>query len=160
MADPFAALGLPPAWRIDAEAVRQAQRRAVARWHPDRFPDPAARADAQRRVAEANEAAAALLDPLACAQAAVDRLAPVPRPAEPRPTPGFLAAMLEVREAVDAGALDQAGPALDQMRRQAELDLASSFEALAGGDVSAWSLAAEAVGRLRAVRRALESMAA
>lgn len=160
MADPFAALGLTPAWRVDADSVRQAQRRVVARWHPDRFPDPAARADAQRRVAEANEAAAALLDPLACAQAAVDRLTPQPRPAEPKPAPAFLAAMLEVREAVDAGAMDQVGPALEEMRREAECDLGAAFALLSAGDASAWIRATEALGRLRAVHRAEESMRA
>lgn len=160
MSDPFAALGLPPAWQMDADAVRQAQRRAVARWHPDRFPDPAARADAQRRVAEANEAAAALLDPVTCAQAALERHAPVPRPPEPRPAPAFLAAMLEVREAVDAGEAAQAGPALDELRVRAERDLAEAFERLSGGDAAAWSEASEALGRLRAVRRAAEAMRA
>lgn len=158
MPDPFAALGLPASWRVQADAVRQAQRRAVARWHPDRFPDPAARAEAQVRVAEANEAAATLLDAIGCAQAALDRLAPSPRPPEPRPAPAFLAAMLEVREAVDAGAGHEARPALHALRDQAEADLSSAYAALEAGDAASWPRAAEALGRLRAVRRAAEAM--
>ena len=160
MPDPFEALGLAVAWRLEADAVRQAQRRMASRWHPDRFVDPAARADAQRRVAEANEAARTLLDPVGCAQAALERLAPEPRPAEPRPTPDFLAAMLEVREAVDAGATHEAAPALQQLRARAEADLAGAFEALQRGESGAWPRAAEALGRMRAVRRAMEAMGA
>ena len=160
MADPFEALGLEPAWRVDPERVRQAQRRAVARWHPDRFPDPAARDEAQRRVAQVNESAATLLDPIACAQAALDRLAPQPRPAEPRPAPAFLAAMLEVREAVDAGSTHEARPALEGLAAEAERDLADAFAALVAGASGAWIRAAEALGRLRAVKRAHEAMGA
>jgi DnaJ-domain-containing protein 1 len=160
MADPFAALGLAPACRVEPEAVRQAQRRVMARWHPDRFPDAAERADAQRRVAEANEAAAVLLDPLACAQAAIDALAPVPRPADPRPDPAFLAEMLELREALDAGDAVRVRPALDALEAEAHHDLAGAFEALQAGSVATWSRAVQALGRLRAVRRARESAGA
>ena len=160
MIDPFGALGLPRVWPLDPQAVRGAQRRAAAAWHPDRFEDPARRVEAQARVAAVNEAAARLLDPLACAQALLDALAPVPRPAEPRPQPEFLMAMMEIREAIDAGGdLAGAWSAVAQQRALAEADARRAFEALQQGTPGAWTDAAEAVGRLRALRRAEEGAA-
>lgn len=157
MADPFEVLGLPKGWPLDPQVVRGAQRRACAAWHPDRFDDPARRSDAQARVAAANEAAACLLDPIACAQALLDALAPVPRPPEPRARPAFLMAMMEIREAIDAGGdLAAVWTAVAEQRRLAEADARRSFEALQGGAADAWADAAEAVGRLRALRRAEE----
>lgn len=155
MADPFAALGLPRAWPLDPQAVRDAQRRAAAASHPDRFDDPARRSEAQARIAAVNEAAARLLDPLAGAQALLEALAPEPRPAEPRSSPTFLAAMMEVREAIDGGhGRDEALAEVASMRRQAEEDARRAFGSLLRGASGAWAEAAEAVGRLRALRRA------
>lgn len=157
MADPFEALGLPRGWPLDPQAVRAAQRRAVASWHPDRFGDPARRSEAQARVAAANEAAARLLDPLTCAQALLDALAPEPRPAEPKPQPAFLMTMMEIREAIDGGGdRSSALVAVAEQRERAEADARAAFEALQRGETRAWPEAAEAVGRLRALRRAEE----
>lgn len=160
MGDPFEALGLPRVWPLDVQAVRGAQRRAVAAWHPDRFADPARRSEALARVAELNEAAARLLDPIGCAQALLDTLAPIPRPSEPRPAPAFLAAMLEMREAIDGGD-DPAGveTELAGHRARAESDARAAFGQLTAGRTEAWAVAAEALGRLRALRRAQEEAA-
>jgi DnaJ-domain-containing protein 1 len=152
--DAFEALGIARAWRVPPDLVRAAQRRLCATFHPDRFADPAARADAQVRVARANQAAAALLDPLGCAQALLDALAPMPRPAEPRPESAFLMAMMEIRERVDGEGVTAVEPELAALQARAEADAERFFGALEAGDASAWVSAAEAVGRLRAVARA------
>jgi DnaJ-domain-containing protein 1 len=137
--------------------VRIAQRRAAAAWHPDRFPDPARRSEAIARLAAANEAAGRLLDPVAGAQALLDALAPAPRPAEPKPEPAFLMVMMEVRESIDGGGdAAEARLVIDRERARAERDAAAAFARLMGGDGTAWPPAAEAVGRLRALRRADE----
>jgi len=85
--DPFEALGLPRSWRLPAEQIRAAQRRVCAASHPDRFQDAAARADAQTRVARANQAAASLLEPLGCAEALLGVLAPSRAPRILAPIP-------------------------------------------------------------------------
>ena len=137
--------------------MRNAQRRAVAAWHPDRFEDPARRSEAAARVAAVNEAAARLLDPLGGAQALLELLAPVPRPTEPRPAPGFLAAMMEIREALDGeGDPSHAHREIEALRGQAEAEARAAFGGLLSGDAGAWAPASEAVGRLRALRRAEE----
>lgn len=159
--DPFEALGLPRSWPVDPVAVRSAQRRLAAAWHPDRFADPAQRSGAQERLAQLNEAVARLLDVLGSAQALLEVLAPVPRPVEPRPSPMFLAVLMEIREAIDHGG-DRAAALMEvaSLRAQAESDARGAFAALAAGSDAAWTTAAEAVGRLRALRRAEEGAAA
>jgi DnaJ-domain-containing protein 1 len=152
--DPFEALGLPRSWRLPAEQIRAAQRRVCAVAHPDRFQDPAERAEAQARVARANQAAAALLEPLGCAEALLGVLAPQPRPAEPRPDPVFLSEMIELRERLDGGEADAVALELAALERTAQADAEGGFARLLAGDGSAWGAAAEAVGRLRAVLRA------
>lgn len=156
MREAFEALGLSPAWRLQEPAIREAQRRVAARWHPDRFADAAERDAAQRRVAMANAAAAALADPLARGQALLDLFAPVPCPSEPRPQPTFLMRMMALREAIDAG---EAGVAdeLSALQGEADADAARCFDRLVSGDGSAWADAGEALGRLRALRRAREA---
>lgn len=152
--DPFEALGLPRSWRLSAEQVRVAQRRACAAAHPDRFRDPAQRDDAQVRVARANQAAATLLEPLGCAESLLTVLAPQPRPAEPRPSPVFLAEMIELRERLDAGDAATVASELAALEQAAQSDAEAAFARLLAGDTSAWGVAAEAIGRLRAVLRA------
>jgi DnaJ-domain-containing protein 1 len=152
--DPFEALGLPRSWRLPAEQIRAAQRRVCAASHPDRFQDAAARADAQTRVARANQAAASLLEPLGCAEALLGVLAPQPRPADPRPDPAFLAEMIELRERLDAGEPETVASDLAALEHAAQSDAEGAFARLLAGDGSAWRAAAEAVGRLRAVLRA------
>jgi DnaJ-domain-containing protein 1 len=152
--DPFEALGLPRAWRISAERVRAAQRRIAAAGHPDRFTDPAARAQAQARIAASNQAAAALLEPLGCGEALLRLLVPQPGLAEPRPHPAFLVRMMELRERVDVEGLDAVEPDLREIEAAADADAEARFNELLSGDANAWLGAADALGRLRAVARA------
>ncbi len=157
MREAFETLGLSPAWSLPAQTVRDAQRRVAARWHPDRFADAAERDAAQRRVAKANEAAATLVDPLARGQALLELFAPVPRPNDARPQPAFLMQMMSLREAIDGGDVGVQDE-LEALRAQAEVDAERLFGRLVGGDSSAWPEAGEALGRLRAVRRAREAL--
>ena len=157
MREAFEALGLSPAWSLPAQTVRDAQRRMAAKWHPDRIADAAERDAAQQRVAKANEAAATLVDPLARGQALLELFAPVPRPNDARPQPAFLMQMMSLREAIDGGDVGVQDE-LEALRRQAEADAERLFDRLVGGDSSAWADAGEALGRLRAVRRAWEAL--
>lgn len=157
MREAFEALGLAPAWRVPEQTIRDAQRRVAARWHPDRFVDAAERDAAQQRVAKANAAAAALVDPLARGQALLELFAPVPRPHEARPQPAFLMQMMQVREAIDGGT-EGVQQALDALQGAADADAERLFCRLVAGDVSAWADAGEALGRLRAIRRAHEAL--
>lgn len=157
MREAFETLGLSPAWSLPAQTVRDAQRRVAARWHPDRFADAAERDAAQQRVAKANEAAATLVDPLARGQALLELFAPVPRPNDARPQPAFLMQMMSLREAIDGGDVGVQDE-LEALRAQAEADAERLFGRLVGGDSSAWPEAGEALGRLRAVRRAREAL--
>lgn len=157
MREAFEALGLSPAWRVPEQIIRDAQRRVAARWHPDRFADAAERDAAQQRVAKANAAAAALVDPLARGQALLELFAPVPRPNESRPQPAFLMQMMALREAIDGGAAG-VQQALDALQGLADADAERLFGRLVAGDGSVWADAGEALGRLRAVRRAREAL--
>jgi len=139
--------------------VRTAQRRAAARWHPDRCRDPAERSEAQRRVTEANEAAAVLLDPLHRGRALLEALAPSPKPSEPRPEAEFLADMLALHEGLvsaDSAARHAAMEEVTAMRRASEREALRHFARLSAGDASAWVDAASALARLRAAVRAAE----
>jgi len=157
MREAFEALGLAPAWRLPEQAIRDAQRRVAARWHPDRFVDAAERDAAQQRVAKANAAAATLSDPLLRGQALLELFSPSPRPSEPRPQPSFLMQMMSIREAIDGGGAGLEEELAD-LHGLAEADAERCFGRLLDGDGSAWGEASEALGRLRAVRRAREAL--
>lgn len=161
--DPFEALGLERRWDLDEGRIREAQRRASARWHPDRCPDPARREEAQRRMAQVNEAATRLLDPLERGRALLEAAAPATWPPEPRPSPDFLAEMLSLHEGLnsqDVTTRAEARGRLADLRLAAEADVASRFAGLATGDVASWTAAAGALAALRATVRALEGWSA
>ncbi|NBX26344.1 MAG: J domain-containing protein, partial [Planctomycetes bacterium] len=101
--DPFEALGVERRWDVTEAAIREAQRRTAARWHPDRFRDPAERDAAQRRVTLANEAATRLLDPLERGRALLERFRPESGVVEPRPSAAFLGEMLGLHEGLASG---------------------------------------------------------
>lgn len=58
--DPYALIGLERSWHLTDAQVRSAQVRALARCHPDRHPEGAAREAAMRMSARINEAVASL----------------------------------------------------------------------------------------------------
>jgi DnaJ-class molecular chaperone len=161
--DPFETLGLERRWDLGEARIREAQRRAAARWHPDRFRDPAERDAAQRRVAQVNEAATRLLDPLERGRAMLDAFAPPSRPTEPRPSPAFLSEMLGLHEGLassEAGMQAEARARMAELRADAEVEAKARFAQLATGDASAWLSAASALATLRATVRAMEGWSA
>ncbi len=153
--DPFEALGVERRWDVTETVIREAQRRMAARWHPDRFRDPAERDAAQRRVTLANEAATRLLDPLERGRAVLDHFRPAAGAVEPRPSATFLAEMLGLHEGLASGDAE-AVSRLAVMRTEAEAEVAGHFSRLVGGDAAAWADAAAAMAILRAIVRAME----
>ncbi len=157
--DAFEVLGLDRAWRLSDSTIRNTQRQLSTRWHPDRCLDPAQRTQAIERMGAVNEAAAILLDPLARGQELLNLFRPDSHATDPRPEQGFLAEMMEIREAIDqhGGRTDpEIVQRLLQLSQSAQHDADYSFTALLQGDSSAWMASAEALGRLRALRRANE----
>lgn len=69
--DPYALLGVARSWSLTDAQVRSAQVRALARCHPDRHPEGAARDAAMRMSARINEAVASLASPELRAEAFV-----------------------------------------------------------------------------------------
>lgn len=98
MPDPFDALGVPPSFDLDAEALRRAYLARVREAHPDAA---APGADAQRRAALLNEAMRVLEDPERRADALLIRLGGPTREQEKGLPPAFLAEMMETRERID-----------------------------------------------------------
>jgi len=159
--DAFRVLALPLAWRMHDQVIRDAQRRLAARWHPDRCVDPALRNEAHEQVARANAAAAELLDELVRGEVLLRCCAPSPKPPAPPANQSFLMQMMELREVIDAGdvsELDSVRATLGQLHESAAADAQIFFDRLLAGDANAWTQASEALGRLRAVRRAREGL--
>ncbi len=101
--DPFRRLGLPPRFAQSDAEIRERQRQALARVHPDRASDPLRRAEALRESASISAAARCLLDPRSRAEALL-RGAGVD-PAAP-PSQALLMEMLEWRERLDEARAD------------------------------------------------------
>lgn len=72
--DPFALLGLPRRFDLDAAELQRRFIQASAANHPDRFTDALDQADAADRSAAINEAYRLLLDPQSRAEALLDLL--------------------------------------------------------------------------------------
>lgn len=157
--DPFRMLGLERRWDLAEAQVRDAQRKVAARWHPDRFRDPAERDQAQRNVAQSNEAATRLLDPLERGRALLEALAPPVRPPEPKPSPAFLGEMLSLHEGLSSSEASEQAEAraiVARMRCRAEAEVAQCFSRLVPGDAATWQAAAAALATLRATVRAMD----
>ena len=114
--DPFDLLGLEPGFRVDAIALRRAWLERSARLHPDR---PGAPADAAARLAAVNRAMKDLSNPESRAAALMRRWGEPPTNTSKALPPGFLAEMLEVREA------------LEEAQQSGDRALVEAFEATA-----------------------------
>lgn len=112
--DPFARLGVPRRFRLRNEVIRERQRQALARCHPDRAADPMARALAVRESAAISAAAQCLLDPRSRAEALLRGAGVEPAPAPP----GLLMEMLEWRERVEASMHAEAPGAMELERAE------------------------------------------
>jgi molecular chaperone HscB len=125
--DPFATLGLPVRYRIDAARLRGAHVRLMAAAHPDRAATPVEAAEFARRASLINEAQRTLADPVRRAEAIL-RLIGAPSNEGATLPQSFLIEAMELREA-----LDEAIAAGDHARIQSLRDdaIAKRDEAIA-----------------------------
>lgn len=158
--DPFELLGLSRAWTLTDAQVRSAQVRALARCHPDRHPEGAAREAAMRMSARINEAVAALASTELRAEAFVRTCgghAPIPQL-----PPEELMEWMERREWIDERQREGAAglAAIADWRRAGVHEILDSIRsATCGADGlprpdADWSAARLNIARLRALRRA------
>jgi molecular chaperone HscB len=130
-ASPFEALGLPARIDLDPDAVDRAWRRAAAAWHPDRFADPLARAEAVRRAAVVNAARETLRDPLTRAEALSAVRGVALAGTEAAMPPAFLMQMLELRESLAEGAAGGDPAVCGQLAAEAEAGIEERLAAVA-----------------------------
>lgn len=99
--DPFAVLGLPRRFELDASALRRAHLSRAAKWHPDRFSDPRERAAAEVMSAQVNEAHRLLSDPERRADTLLRLLSGPAAEAHHALPDGFLMDIFEVRQELE-----------------------------------------------------------
>lgn len=98
--DPFATLGLPVRYRIDAARLRGAHVRLMAAAHPDRAATPIEAAEFARRASRINEAQQTLADPIRRAEAILRLTGAASHEGSALPQ-AFLIEAMELREALD-----------------------------------------------------------
>lgn len=160
--DPFTTLGLEPRFDLDASAIERAYLTRVARLHPDLA---AADPDAPGRAASLNDARAALADPERRAEALLARLGG-PGKTEDKSLPaGFLAHILETREAVEEAAESGDPQRMELWRRQAAArreeiiaQVASLFASARAGDAATLRPIREKLNAWRYVERLVERL--
>jgi molecular chaperone HscB len=167
--DPFATLGIDPAFRIDLPAVEQRHRDLSRALHPDKFAGaPAAeRRLSLNRAIEVNEAWRAVRDPIRRAEALMRRAGvPVGEIEEPKPSPDLLMEMMESREALaeaaqkkDLAAVKRLGEEMSARMDATLLALGTGF-AEAGADRAKLSALLPKMGELRYIRRFLDEVSA
>jgi molecular chaperone HscB len=108
--DPFALLGLPRAYRLDAGQLQSAYLRRSAALHPDRISDPLLQAEAARQAAMINDARAILGDDESRANALLSLLGGPAKEQDKSLPGGFLIEMMQVREDMES-VLASDGPA-------------------------------------------------
>ncbi len=99
--DPFKTLGLPRCFDVDMRSLALTHRQLSRTLHPDRYVGAGAseRHLALERAVQVNEAFRAVRDPLRRAEALFSLAGvPVGEANEPRPSPGFLMDLMELRE--------------------------------------------------------------
>jgi molecular chaperone HscB len=167
--DPFATLGIDPAFNIDLAAVEQRHRDLSRALHPDKFSGaPAAeRRLALNRAIEVNEAWRAVRDPIRRAEALMRRAGvPVGELKEPKPSPDLLMEMMESREALaeavqtkDLAAVKRLGEEMQARMDAAMSALGRGFDE-AGADGAKLSALLPRMGELRYIRRFLDEVSA
>jgi molecular chaperone HscB len=124
MSDPFATLGLEPAFDLDLGVAEKRHRDLSKTLHPDRY---AGRGAAERRQAlgkaiEVNEAWRALRDPLRRAEALLENLGlAVEEGQEPKADPELLMDMMERREELASAARTKDADKIRKLVRDVEL---------------------------------------
>jgi len=100
--DPFALLGLPRAYRVDAGQLQSAYLRRSAALHPDRISDPLQQAEAARQAAMINDARAMLSDDESRANVLLSLLGGPEKEQDKSLPEGFLAEIMQVREEMES----------------------------------------------------------
>ena len=114
--DPFAILGMPRRFAVDAQALRQAFLTASAKQHPDQFIDPIEQADAVERMSELTDAHRVLRDPELRARALL-RLSGLELPEDKdKLPPALLMEVMDVREELEDAIASDNTPELDRLR--------------------------------------------
>jgi molecular chaperone HscB len=162
--DPFATLGIAPAFDVDLSAVEKTHRELSRTLHPDKYVGAGAseRRAALARAVEVNEAWRIVRDPIRRAEALLRlRGTEVGEAVEPAANPEFLMEMMEQREALaearsarDLPGVRRMAATVEARSRDVEHDLAGAF---ARGE------AASLVGKLaelRFYRRFLDEVSA
>jgi molecular chaperone HscB len=105
MLDPFTLLDLPHSFDLESCVLRGALLKGSLRWHPDRFAlaSEGKREEAERRMAELNDAHAQLVDPLHRAEALLALHGQALGNGTDRTSsPAFLMEMMELKEEAEA----------------------------------------------------------
>lgn len=151
MPDPFEQLDIAPSFSLDMNDLSERHRQVSRALHPDRFVGKPAteRRAALNKAIEVNEAFRTLKDPLARAEALLERLRlGRAEGEEPQPSPEFLMETMERREELrdaaqrkDVARIEAMHEALRARAKEIEADVADTFEqALNGGQVDSDSL--------------------
>lgn len=156
----FSLLGLPQKFQLDAEAIEQGWKKAIAMVHPDRFAD---RPVAERRVAEQwagriNEAREALDHPI---NRAIELLklngVDIKSETDTRMPVEFLMQQMSWREAAEEG--DEASRArlVEEVTRVREEEIEKLTKAL--DEKQDWPQAKQSVRRLMFIEKMLDELA-
>lgn len=168
MLNPFATLGLPPAFDLDLGEAERRHRDLSRALHPDRYAQstPSDRRTALGKAIEVNEAWRILKDPIRRGEALLRQLGvEVEEGREPKPDPALLMDMMEQREALSLAARQRDAAQVDALvtamkARQARAITALTVEfrrAAANGGARAHAPALlSGLGELRYCRRFLE----
>jgi molecular chaperone HscB len=128
--DPFAELGIPLRFDINAAEVERAYLRQTALLHPDRLTDPGEQAEAIRRAARVNDARRDLLDDERRANIVLEHRGGPSQSDDQALPDGFLMEVMETREAMEAAEGDEAE--LARWRAWAKENRAERLERIAG----------------------------
>ena len=168
--DPFATLGVAPAFDVDLAAVEKVHRELSRALHPDRYlgASPSERRASLTKAVEVNEAWRIVRDPLKRADAllALGGVT-VTEESAPKPDPEFLMDMLEQREALsdaktakDLAAVRCLAASIEERARGVERALSDGFKAVSSGSRAAMLALAPKVGELKFYRRFLDEVSA
>jgi molecular chaperone HscB len=162
--DPFATLGIAPAFDLDLNAVEKTHRELSRALHPDRYVGASAseRRQTLAKAVEVNEAWRIVRDPIRRAEALLELSGlEVRESLEPPQAPEFLMEMLEQREALsearqarDLAAVRRLARAIEARERDVQRELSEGF---AAGPTAALVVK---LGELRFYRRFLEQVSA
>ncbi len=167
--DPFALLGVPARFGLDARELEQRHRELSRALHPDRHASAPAgeRRMLLSKAIEVNEAFRALKDPVKRAEKLLEALGvPSEEGRGPKASPELLMEMMDAREeladaarAKDLAKVESLGRAMRTREQDLIGRLTLAFE-LAGADKTKLDDAHALLGELRYARRYLDEVAA